>query len=76
MEKNWPSLESERFSNLQRKHMETYTYLKTRKKSLPDEKTLKHYQYLGRKNNTFHFGEKRHKIENMALLPAFFINMR
>ena len=29
------------------------------KKSLPDEKKLKRYHYLGRKYNTFHFGEKR-----------------
>ena len=32
--------------------------------------------YLGRKYNTFNFGEKRKKIKNMVLLPAFFKNMR
>ena len=47
----------------------------TRKKSLPDEKTLNGYHYLGRKYNTFHFGEKRQKIKNMLSLLAFFINM-
>ena len=73
MEKNEPPSESEIFSNLQRKHMQTY--LKTRKKSLPDEKKLNRYLYLGRKYNKFRFGEKRKKIENMASLPAFFINM-
>ena len=40
------------------------------------KKTLKRYHYLGRKYNTFHFGEKRQKIKNMVTLPAFFINMR
>ena len=37
-------VENERFINLiQRKHMITCTYLKTRKKSLSDEKKLKHF---------------------------------
>ena len=39
------------------------------------KKKLNRYLYLGRKYNKFRFGEKRRKIENMASLPAFFINM-
>ena len=61
MEKNEPPSESEMFSNLQRKHMKTYTYLKTRKKSLPDEKKLNHYLTIWAENTISFVLEKNVK---------------
>ena len=46
--------------------------MQTRKKSLPDEKKLKRYHCLGRKYNTFHFGEKTSKNIKYGVVASTF----
>ena len=36
------------------------------------KKTLKHYHYLGRKYNTFHFGEKTSKNKKYGVVAGIF----
>ena len=59
MEKNGPPLENERFCNpLQRKHV---TYLKTMKKSLPDENKNETLPLSGQKIQYISFWRKNVK---------------
>ena len=70
-------VENERFINLiQRKHMITCTYLKTRKKSLSDEKKPETFPLTRHKLQYISFWRKKRqqKIKKMAPVPAFFMH--